>query len=236
MWVVQRLLLVAERLAWVAKRLAWVAERLAWVAGALGVGIVFAIFLWEPWNEDGAKFDAWTSGLAAIATIIAIVIGGGWAAWRYLVPHPFQTTWDIVTHCTVREQETGHFRYIAEIDLINTSDIVYTVEMIGISLVFPDEQPPSGPAQWIPAGPQLQGMFAPRAKRQIFISRAGGDILHHVVTLRGEVRYRRPRWFGLLGHRSKVDGMGFLRVTPVDIESLTLYMRASKENSATLGH
>ena len=210
----------------------WVVQRLVWVALALVIG--YAIFLWEPWNEDGTEFEEWTTGLAAIATIFAIGIGGIWAVWRYIVPRPYEPTWDVIVHdCSVREQEPGRLRYAVEVHLMNTSDIPYRVEELSFGLLFPDESLRALRLMTVTVGTELHGVFRPNLQRRFKTSRRareGDETLHQLVTLYGQVKFWRPRYLGLFGRRNAILGLN--QVIPLDAECLALYMRASKEDTS----
>jgi hypothetical protein len=179
-------------------------------------------------------FEAWATGWAAVATMLAIVIGGLWAAWRYIVPRPFEPTWDVVMHdCSVREQEPGRLRYTVEVLLTNTSDIPYRVEEISLGMLFPDEPLSAARLETVAIGTDLHGVFRPNVQRRFASSRAAreeDETLHQLVTVIGQAKFWRPRYFGFWGRRNAI--IGFNHVRPVDSESLALYMDSSKKQTS----
>jgi hypothetical protein len=109
---------------------------------------------------------------------------------------------------------------------------VYTVEGVGLALVFPDEDPSAVPLRGLSFGATMHNVFRPHLLRRVAISRAAREadkVLHHVVTLFGEVRFQRPRWLGLFGEVSAA--IQIIKEAPVDAESLTLYAGSSKDTS-----
>jgi hypothetical protein len=92
------------------------------IAGVVLCISVLVVAIATPFIVAKAEtFEAWATGWAAVATAAAIVIGGGWALWRYVLPRPFEPTWDVGVHsCSVREQEPGRYRYNVELSLTNT--------------------------------------------------------------------------------------------------------------------
>jgi hypothetical protein len=170
-------------------------------------------------------FEAWATGAVATATAVAIVIGGGWALWRYVLPSPLEPTWEIVIrHCWVRRLESGKFKYGVEIMLTNTSATPYVVDEVSFLTHFPGEE--ASARSKADLGPDQ--MFKPHVPRRVFPFREDVPTLHQVVNVVGEIKFRQRGFLGLLGWRHHTLVLP-ARSVPVEANSLALYTGSSKE-------
>ena len=164
------------------------------------------------------SFEAWATGAAATVTAIAIFIGGGWALWRYVLPSPFEPTWEIVVRdCWVRRLESGRFKYGVEVNLTNTSMTPYVVDKVSFSILLPGQK-----ASELEEAEVGDLMFKPRVQRRIFPWKEGGQTLHQVVVVLGVIEFRQRRLLGLLGWRQHT--LKIQKDTPVDAQSVALYV------------
>lgn len=185
-------------------------------------------------------FEAWTTGAVAILTGIAILIGGGWVLWRYVIPGPFAPNWELkVRDCAVRRLPSGNYKYTVDVDVENRSKTVCVVERAAINIFFPkgtspDDDEPSNEAREkalkdAEIKPNLR--CAPRTSRTLHGFVTGDEILHQVVFVAWRICYRRPRWLGVAGRRVETEENE--RFVSVDPQSLALCMKSSKEESNT---
>lgn len=175
-------------------------------------------------------FEAWTTGAVAIVTAVAILIGGAWALWRWVLPGPFAAQLESgVVRCVARQLPSEKYLYIAHIGVTNLSKAVFRADRISVGMYFP------GSTQFdrtISEGKSLdhyEGLgellsdvrFTPRLSRTHFIAVENDPPLDDIVLLVWTIDYRRPRWFGIAGQRA--DSKIFVEYAPVDAQSLGLY-------------
>jgi hypothetical protein len=180
-------------------------------------------------------FEDWATGAVAIVTGLAIVVGGAWALWRYVLPGPLGVDWqDEVSDCKVRRLGPGKYLYTAEVGLTNTSNTVCVVERAAICILLPNEVPvgDQGPSAEV-CKKELDrvefdvdaGRCPPRRCKPLPGSLVE-ETLNDAVFVAWRIRYYRPRWLGIFGRsQAKLESE---RYVPVDTQSLALYRGSSK--------
>ena len=169
-------------------------------------------------------FADWSTGVAAIATVVAIFIGGAWALWRYMLPG-FAPTWGVaIGDCTARRLLSGDFAYIVRVSLTNTSVTSYVVDRFSMNILFLEGEETSDD-HWEVLGKvepmELVNVFPPQVERYANQSIVGDKDLRHSVVVLVQIQYRRRRFgiFRWVSHEYRAS-----RETPVDDESVALYM------------
>jgi len=179
-------------------------------------------------------FQAWATGVVAIATTVAILVGGGWALWRYILPGPFGCAWVWeAPYCSVRVLPSGRYLYLFEVRVRNASSALYTMRRLTLGIYFPDEEldvdeilrkkltPPFA------AEVESNLRCPPHTQRSIRANSRETDTLYHVVVVAWRAEYHSRRLLGLLGRCDEAAEVGW--VVPVDAQSLALYAAAEKE-------
>lgn len=176
-------------------------------------------------------FADWTTGATAIVTAVAVVIGGGWALWRYVLPGPFGVDWrdDVSDYCRVRRATSGQYVYTAEVGLTNMSKATFLIEKAAICVILPPESPEQEPPMEVCQRHLAQSEFpvdvdvgrcAPNRLKPLPGSLVDVTFSSFVIVA-WRIWYKRPKWFGLIGHEDAE--MGTERYLPVDAESIRLY-------------
>jgi len=177
--------------------------------------------------------ESWATVAAAIATAAAIVVGGGWAVWRYMLPHPFGPDWEVgVPKCAVRRLPSGDWLYIANIPITNASGAVHSLDRALGGIFLPTDkhfEEVMSKGELSVSDPTLVELqsnvrLPPRVRRTVIICEPTKPALHEVALVVWRIHYRRPRWFGVAGERPETARGTAL--VPVDAQSLALYMES----------
>jgi len=185
-------------------------------------------------------FQAWATGAVAITTAVAIVVGGGWALWRYVLPGPFGCAWEWEPpNCSVRVLPSRRYIYMVQMAVRNASSAVHTMRRLTMGIYFPDQGTIDEIASRELTSPQMHEVEAnvrcpPHILRTCCVSTYEIDSLHHVVFVVWKAEYRTRRILGLFGQRDDATEQGAIPV-PVDAQSLALCAEAGKERHPTPG-